>query len=114
MKNLIFFFALLIGSMSFAPTQAVAAASFGITPAATTAAAPVQKTVKKTSLLQKIKKALAAMDTVVLVILAILIPPLAVYLKENAIGMHFWISLILSCLFWIPGVIYALYIVLAT
>lgn len=47
-----------------------------------------------------------------LVILAILLPPLAVYLKEGEINSRFWISLILTLLFWIPGVIFALLIVL--
>jgi uncharacterized membrane protein YqaE (UPF0057 family) len=50
-------------------------------------------------------------DTVLLAILAILLPPLAVYLKENAITTKFWISLILTLLFWIPGVVYALLVV---
>lgn len=47
-----------------------------------------------------------------LVILAILLPPLAVYLKEGEINSRFWISLILTLLFWVPGVIFALLIVL--
>lgn len=50
--------------------------------------------------------------TILLVILAILLPPLAVYLYENAITTKFWISLILTLLFWVPGVIYALLVVL--
>lgn len=50
-------------------------------------------------------------DTVLLAILAILLPPLAVYLKENEINSKFWISLILTLLFWIPGVVYALLVV---
>ncbi len=51
-------------------------------------------------------------NTLLLVILAILLPPLAVYLHDGAINTHFWISLILTLLFWLPGVIYALIIVL--
>ncbi len=51
-------------------------------------------------------------QTILLVILAILLPPLAVYLHEDAINTKFWISLVLSLLFWIPGVIYALLVVL--
>lgn len=50
-------------------------------------------------------------NTILLAILAILLPPLAVYLKENAITTHFWISLILTLLFWLPGVIYAMLVV---
>lgn len=47
---------------------------------------------------------------ILLIILAILIPPLAVGLKEG-IGNRFWISLLLTLLFFIPGVIYALLVV---
>ncbi len=51
-------------------------------------------------------------NTVLLVILAILLPPLAVYLHQGEINTKFWISLLLTLLFWIPGVIYALIVVL--
>jgi uncharacterized membrane protein YqaE (UPF0057 family) len=50
-------------------------------------------------------------DTVLLVILAILLPPLAVYLHEDEVNSKFWISLILTLLFWIPGVVYALLVI---
>lgn len=53
----------------------------------------------------------AETDQVLLAILAILLPPLAVYLKEGEVNSRFWISVILTLLFWIPGVIYALLIV---
>ncbi|MEQ1677720.1 MAG: YqaE/Pmp3 family membrane protein [Chitinophagaceae bacterium] len=53
-------------------------------------------------------------NTLLLVILAILLPPLAVYLHEGQINSRFWISLILTLLFWIPGVIYALVVVLGS
>ncbi|GAA4339074.1 YqaE/Pmp3 family membrane protein [Flaviaesturariibacter amylovorans] len=49
---------------------------------------------------------------VVQVIFAILVPPLGVYLHEGEINNRFWISLILTLLFFIPGMIYALVIVL--
>ena len=45
-------------------------------------------------------------------ILAILLPPLAVGLHEGGINNRFWISLLLSLLFWLPGIIYALIVVL--
>ena len=35
-------------------------------------------------------------QTILLVILAILLPPLAVYLHQNAINTKFWISLVLT------------------
>jgi uncharacterized membrane protein YqaE (UPF0057 family) len=50
-------------------------------------------------------------DIVLLAILAILLPPLAVYLKEGEINSKFWISLILTLIFWIPGVVYAMLVV---
>ena len=54
----------------------------------------------------------ASDNTVLLVILAILLPPLAVYLHEGEVNNRFWISLLLTLLFWLPGIIYALIIVL--
>ncbi len=51
-------------------------------------------------------------NTILLCILAILLPPLAVYLKEGEINSKFWISLLLTLLFFLPGVIYALLVVL--
>jgi uncharacterized membrane protein YqaE (UPF0057 family) len=51
-------------------------------------------------------------NTLLLVILALLIPPLAVYLHQGEINSKFWISLILTLLFFVPGVIYALIVVL--
>lgn len=70
--------------------------------------------VKKMLQEQKAEKAAgkkADDNTILLAILAILLPPLAVYLKEDAITTHFWISLILTLLFWLPGVIYAMLVV---
>jgi len=73
------------------------------------------KDVKKE--MRKFKKAEKAgsepsTNTLLLVILAILLPPLAVYLHEGEINTRFWISLILTLLFFVPGVIYALIVVL--
>ncbi|HEY4650099.1 MAG TPA: YqaE/Pmp3 family membrane protein [Pontibacter sp.] len=51
--------------------------------------------------------------SVVEIILAVLLPPLAVFLHDG-IGTTFWISLILTLLFWLPGVIYALLVVTDT
>ena len=53
-----------------------------------------------------------AVSKVLLVILAILLPPLAMYLHQGEINNKFWISLVLTLLFWVPGVIYALLVVL--
>jgi uncharacterized membrane protein YqaE (UPF0057 family) len=51
-------------------------------------------------------------NTLLLVILAILLPPLAVALHEGGINGKFWLSLLLTLCFWIPGVIYALIVIL--
>lgn len=51
------------------------------------------------------------MWTIILVILAILLPPLAVFLMSG-LGKDFWINLILTVLFWLPGVVHAIYLIL--
>ena len=51
-------------------------------------------------------------NTLLLVILAIFIPPLAVYLFEGAITKNFWINLLLTLLFFLPGMIHALILIL--
>ena len=48
----------------------------------------------------------------VIVIVTILLPPLGVYLHEGEINSRFWISLLLTLLFYVPGLIYSLIIVL--
>lgn len=50
-------------------------------------------------------------DRTLIIILAILIPPLGVYLYEGEINSKFWICLLLTLLFFIPGMIYALLVV---
>lgn len=50
-------------------------------------------------------------NTLLLVILAILIPPLAVYLHQGEINKKFWISLLLTLLFILPGIIYSIIVV---
>ena len=50
------------------------------------------------------------MNKVVLVILAILLPPVAVFLN-NGVGKDLAINILLSILFFIPGVIHALWLV---
>nr|WP_246597081.1 YqaE/Pmp3 family membrane protein [Pontibacter aydingkolensis] len=44
------------------------------------------------------------------IVLAIFIPPLAVFLHDG-IGTSFWINIILTLLFFIPGIIHALLVV---
>jgi uncharacterized membrane protein YqaE (UPF0057 family) len=51
-------------------------------------------------------------DFFLYIILAIFLPPVCVGLWEGGFTTDFWISIILTILFWIPGVIFALYIIL--
>ena len=50
------------------------------------------------------------MWTVILIILAIFLPPLAVFLMSG-LGRDFWINLILTLLFWVPGTVHAIYLI---
>jgi uncharacterized membrane protein YqaE (UPF0057 family) len=56
----------------------------------------------------------AETSQLLLIILAILLPPLAVYLYQEEITAYFWISILLWFLFIIPGVIFALLVVTDT
>ena len=49
---------------------------------------------------------------IIKIILAFLLPPLAVFLNEG-LNTNFWISVVATLLAWVPGVLFALYIVLA-
>jgi uncharacterized membrane protein YqaE (UPF0057 family) len=51
------------------------------------------------------------MNTLLLVIIAILLPPLAVGLKDG-IGFHFFLNIILTLFVWLPGMVHALWVVL--
>ncbi|KGE86054.1 MAG: YqaE/Pmp3 family membrane protein [Phaeodactylibacter xiamenensis] len=50
-------------------------------------------------------------NKVLLVILAIIFPPLGVGL-HTGLASAFWISLVLTLLFYLPGFIYALWVIL--
>jgi len=41
-------------------------------------------------------------------ILAVLLPPLGVFLQEGA-SQRFWIDCVLTLFGWLPGVVYAIY-----
>jgi uncharacterized membrane protein YqaE (UPF0057 family) len=52
-------------------------------------------------------------NKIVKIIIALFIPPLAVYLHKGTIDKDFWIDLVLwFLLFGIGGIVYALYIIL--
>ncbi|KAB1200335.1 Hydrophobic protein RCI2A [Morella rubra] len=44
------------------------------------------------------------------VLLAILLPPVGVFLRYGC-GVEFWIDLLLTILGYIPGIIYAVYVI---
>jgi len=46
----------------------------------------------------------------VLILLAIFLPPLAAFFVVG-LGTHFWINLVLTLLGWLPGTIHALWLV---
>ena len=50
------------------------------------------------------------MVNVLRIVLAIFLPPVAAFLTVG-FGLHFWLNLILTLLFFIPGVIHALWLV---
>lgn len=51
-------------------------------------------------------------DTLLLVIITILLPPLGMYLYQGEANSKFWLSLVLWLLFYIPGLIYTLITIL--
>lgn len=44
------------------------------------------------------------------IILAILLPPLGVFLQVG-IGKHFWINILLTLLGYIPGIVHAVWVI---
>jgi uncharacterized membrane protein YqaE (UPF0057 family) len=51
------------------------------------------------------------MNTLILVILAILLPPLAVFLKTKS-ARDTIINVVLCIFFWVPGILHALWLIL--
>lgn len=58
------------------------------------------------------RKVTAETSTLLLVIIAILLPWLAVLLHEGRANGKFWLSVLLWLLFYLPGLIYALVVIL--
>lgn len=87
-------------------------------PAAAEIAAMRSATKKARSLVKTYRKQLRAAtaadtNTIMLAVLCFLLPPLAVYFKEGmSTGKRFWISLLLTLIVWVPGVVYALLVIL--
>jgi len=77
--------------------------------------APVPATTETTVMVPEAAPSVAPAadtNTLLLVILSFILPPLAVYLKYDDAGTPFIVNLLLTIFFWIPGVIHALYHVL--
>jgi len=51
------------------------------------------------------------MNKILLIVLTVLLPPLGVAI-HSGLSSPFWISLVLTLLFYLPGLIYSLYIIL--
>lgn len=66
----------------------------------------VKKEIKQ--IVKKAKETDSDMNVLLLVIIAILLPPVAVALVDGITG-PFWLSILLTLLFYLPGLIYALY-----
>lgn len=47
---------------------------------------------------------------VIRILLAILLPPVGVFLQVG-LGLHFWINILLTILGYIPGIIHAIYVI---
>lgn len=52
------------------------------------------------------------MFTVLLIVLAILLPPVAAFLVVG-IGLHFWVNILLTILGILPGQIHAIWLIVA-
>ncbi|MBI2022610.1 YqaE/Pmp3 family membrane protein [Candidatus Daviesbacteria bacterium] len=50
-------------------------------------------------------------NLLLMLIIAILLPPLAVFLKVG-LTFHFWVNLILTLIGYLPGILHAIWIVL--
>ena len=48
---------------------------------------------------------------VIRILLAILLPPLGVFLQVG-IGLHFWLIILLTLLGFVPGIIHAIWVIL--
>lgn len=44
------------------------------------------------------------------ILLSILLPPLGVFLQVG-IGKHFWINILLTLLFYVPGLVHAVWVI---
>lgn len=73
-----------------------------------------RKSVKQLTAAQRAAAEPIVTNQLLLVIITILLPPLGVYLHQGEINTKFWISLLLTLLFYVPGLIYSLIVVLGS
>ncbi len=73
----------------------------------------IKEAKKQVKSFKKEKKAnrSAEVEMWVLIVLAILLPPLAVYLHQGEINWKFWICILCWFIFIIPGIIFALLVI---
>ena len=74
----------------------------------------VKKAIQKFKAEKAGKGQAAEINMLLLILITILIPPLGVYLHQGEINSKFWISLILTLLFYFPGLIYSLIVILGS
>ncbi|HEV7436790.1 MAG TPA: YqaE/Pmp3 family membrane protein [Pseudorhizobium sp.] len=48
---------------------------------------------------------------IIRILLAILLPPLGVFLQVG-LGLHFWLNILLTLFGWLPGIVHALWVIL--
>lgn len=63
--------------------------------------------------LKTLLKQNADTNLLLIVLVTLFIPPLGMFLYEGGITNRFWISLVLTLLFFVPGLIYTLIVVLS-
>ncbi|MEQ8702348.1 MAG: YqaE/Pmp3 family membrane protein [Phaeodactylibacter sp.] len=126
MKGLLLSLTLMFGLLAAVPTQAAIA----VEAAATTTAVEEAPTLTKKALRKKKRqerrakrkairtavkdwrKADLSDDTLLLIIITILLPPLGMFLYEGDFTTRVLISLLLWLLFYLPGLIYTLVVIL--
>lgn len=59
---------------------------------------------------QHVQKADDTGMDIIRIILAILLPPVGVFLQVG-LGPHFWLNILLTILGYIPGIVHAIYII---
>lgn len=50
------------------------------------------------------------MTTILKIVLAIFLPPVAAFLQVG-IGLHFWLNILLTIFFWLPGQVHAIWLI---